>query len=551
MPERFSHPELEAILQQLHRLEKRINRVETALGLHPVEEEDSPEARTFPAELPAAVAGETELEMRIGEFGLAWAGGIAFLLGIVFLMTYTLNQGHSLLSAAIGYSSAAGLFFLSRAWKKVFPYLSKLLIWATLLLTYYATMRLHYFTASPLIGNSPAVLALLLTVILSQGALAVVRRSQALAAIALLLGMFTALLSDTTHVMLALAAVFSAIAVSFALRLGWWRLVNLAIVLTYGTHMLWLVGNPVAGHALHPVEAHWLHLGYLFLCAAVLAWPALSFDESAQIDLARMASVFLNCMGFIGIVSVAVLAVFPKIYGAVFLAASALLLTCSIAQWLKTRLQLAPAVYACFGYLALSVAIYGFAHVLEAFLWLALESFLVVSMALWFRSKALVVANAFIFLGILLAYWLTAPLSVPINFSFALVALGSARVMNWQKERLTLRTDVLRNVYLGITFILILYSLYHAVPPSYVALSWTLVSVVYFFLSQLLKNVKYRWMSLLNLLATVLYLFLVDLPSLDPRFRVVSFLFLGFMAVGISLFYARLRRRARRQGTEN
>jgi uncharacterized membrane protein len=94
----------------------------------------------------------------------------------------------------------------------------------------------------------------------------------------------------------------------------------------------------------------------------------------------------------------------------------------------------------------------------------------------------------------------------------------------------------------------VLYTLYHAVPGSYVALSWTATAVVYFLLSLLLKNVKYRWMSLLNLLATFLYLFLVDLPGLDPKFRVVAFLILGLLAVGISLFYTRLRHPEGRSG---
>jgi uncharacterized membrane protein len=60
-------------------------------------------------------------------------------------------------------------------------------------------------------------------------------------------------------------------------------------------------------------------------------------------------------------------------------------------------------------------------------------------------------------------------------------------------------------------------------------------------LSYLLRNIKYRWMAMGALLVTVLYLFLVDLARLDPRFRVAAFLFLGLMALVISLFYTRIR----------
>jgi hypothetical protein len=65
----------------------------------------------------------------------------------------------------------------------------------------------------------------------------------------------------------------------------------------------------------------------------------------------------------------------------------------------------------------------------------------------------------------------------------------------------------------------------------------------------MLKNLKYRWMSLFTLLATILYLVFVDLARLDLKFRVAAFLFLGLMAVAISLFYARHKRQAPKDTT--
>jgi uncharacterized membrane protein len=65
---------------------------------------------------------------------------------------------------------------------------------------------------------------------------------------------------------------------------------------------------------------------------------------------------------------------------------------------------------------------------------------------------------------------------------------------------------------------------------------------VYFLLSYLLRSNKYRLMAIAGMLVTVVYLFLVDLASLDPRFRVAAFMFLGLMAVMISLYYTRIRK---------
>lgn len=549
MPENIPDPEREAILQALHKLEQRIARLETrsglsAEGLDPARADDG-----YLRVHAAAGSDDAELEQSIGEFGLAWTGSIAFLLGIVFLMTYSINQGHSLVSALIGYCAAAGLYVLARAWRKGFPYLAHILVSASLLLAFYTTVRLHYFSAAPLIENRLIAFVLLLLVVSLQLTLALLERSQVFTALVVLLGLTSALLSDNSSLMLPLVALHAALAVYLASRFQWWRLLNLTIILVYVTHVIWLLDNPIAGHPLRAVASDQYSLVYLFVCAAIFAWPTFSYGSEALTHAARVGVVILNCLGFPAVVALATMALFPRSFAVVSLWTCGLLLACAVVQWWKTHLQLAPAAYACFGYMALSAAIYGFAKAPEAFLWLALQSFLVVSMALWFRSRALVVVNAVIFLSILVVYWISSPLSNVVNFTFAAVALLSARVMNWQKERLTLQTEGLRNVYLAITFVMVLDSLYHAVPGSYVALSWTVTAVAYFLLSLLLKNVKYRWMSIFTLLATILYLLLVDLAHLEPKFRVAAFLFLGLMTVAISLFYARLKRPARRDGS--
>jgi len=162
--------------------------------------------------------------------------------------------------------------------------------------------------------------------------------------------------------------------------------------------------------------------------------------------------------------------------------------------------------------------------------------------ALWFRSKMLVVMNSLVFFSILVAYLFVSATLDAANFGFALVAHASARIMNWQKERLTLRTRTMRNVYLLIAFVFMMYAIYHALPIHFRSLGWTVAAVVYFLLSLALRNIKYRWMAVAALLVAVLNLFLSDLRYLDPLFRFVAFLFLGIIAVFISLFYSKLKR---------
>jgi len=331
------------------------------------------------------------------------------------------------------------------------------------------------------------------------------------------------------------------VSVYLATRRNWWNLQTAVIPLAYIAYLLWLLGNPIAGHPLGSVSDHQNSLIYVFLYAAVFTWPMLSFSSESATDPRSIALVLFNSLGFSFASTAFVLVHFPERFAGIFLAIACFALLSSMVLWRRTHQQFAPSVYAGFGYVALSIALFGYAGVPTAFLWLALESLLVVSMSLWFRSKILIVANSFMFLAILLVYIASSPSVTGVNFSFAFVALLSARIMNWQRERLTLRTDKLRNVYLAVAFIFMLLALSGAVPSQFVTLSWTAAAACYFLISLLLKNIKYRWMAILTMLVTVIYLLFVDLARLDLLYRVFAFLFLGLIAIGISLFYARFK----------
>ena len=125
-------------------------------------------------------------------------------------------------------------------------------------------------------------------------------------------------------------------------------------------------------------------------------------------------------------------------------------------------------------FVALSVTVFGIYGLPRAYFLLALQSLLVVSMALWFRSKVIVVMNTFLFIILLIVYLATVHSLDSANFAFALVSLVTARTLNWQKKRLEIKTELLRNTYLIIGFSMMLYALYKIVPGNYVTLSWAM-----------------------------------------------------------------------------
>jgi hypothetical protein len=223
------------------------------------------------------------------------------------------------------------------------------------------------------------------------------------------------------------------------------------------------------------------------------------------------------------------------------LTSSFIFLIMATLYWIKSESKFSTFFYSIAGYTALSVAIVAQFPKPDFFVWLCWQSLLVVSTALWFRSKIIIVANFVMYLIIFISYLIVAGTIGTVSLSFGLVALITARILNWQKNRLDLKTEIMRLSYLSAAFFIFPYALYHIVPKDYVSLSWTIVAIIYYVLSVILKNKKYRWMALLTFALTVLYILFVGTSNLDPIYRIVSFIVLGLVLLAISIFYGRVK----------
>ena len=66
-----------------------------------------------------------------------------------------------------------------------------------------------------------------------------------------------------------------------------------------------------------------------------------------------------------------------------------------------------------------------------------------------------------------------------------------------------------------------------------------MLAIGYFVYSIIFKNVRYRWMAIITMIAAAFYLFLFDLSRISIVFRIVTFLFLAIISISISLYYNR------------
>lgn len=536
-PENFSS---EQIFAALRALENRISRIEARLDLPQPGPAEVPEPEPVAS---TAVEDDEELEIQLGQNWFAKAGIVGLALGVAFLLTLPYEGFPSFLPSLIGYALVGGIIFLSRFWSESFQQISRYLLGGGLLLLYFATLRLSHFSSEPAISNTGIELTLLLLVVAFNLFVAYRRQSVYLTASHLTLGYLTALIGGQTAFVLALLTILSLTVVYLTLKFRWNALLAIGIILTYLTHFLWTANNPFFGNTPQFGLAPPLHLAfillYILIFAAGIVYRPRDIPESFPIVV---NTVLAGLFGY-ALLGLSTLVGQGIDIAAWHFAASLLLLGLSVVAWVREHSVYATFVYAILGYTALSAAITAQFPMPDFFVWLCWQSIVVVTTAVWFRSRFIVVANFMLYLAIFVAYLSTAETVSSISVSFGIVALLSARILNWQRDRLALRTEMMRNAYLLCALLFLPYALYESAPPHLVSVSWLILAALYYLASRFLNLRKYRWMALLTMSLTILYVFIVDLTTVDPVVRVVSFLAVGSVLLGISMIYSRKKRK--------
>jgi len=327
-------------------------------------------------------------------------------------------------------------------------------------------------------------------------------------------------------------------------RRNWRALALAAIPISYATYLAWALGPPFSGAALHFATFPLLAPGVVLGCAAIFAAGAWLRPTAEPEGAWEGIGALLNCGLGYGLFFIHTMAAFPAGLAVAHAAAFLVFLAIAVAFWVRRQSRVATFFYAMTGYAALSIAILKASSAPAVFVWLSAQSVVVVATAIWFRSRFIVVANFLIYVAIVLVYVLVVEGETGISVGFGLVALVSARILNWQQQRLELKTELMRNAYLLSAFLVFPYALYHLVPGKHVGLAWIGLALAYYALNFAVRNQKYRWMGHATLLLTTCYLVVVGTRPFEPVYRVLSFLVLGTVLLAVSFVFTRLRKRA-------
>ena len=530
------------ILQYLKSIESRISKIEDYLDILPGPTEEGIEKVEVEQEFIKKTKRESdeELEFRIGQYWFAKLGIIVFLIGWLIGNTLPFEGLNQIIPVFVG--AFAGILIISASiyMKNKFPHLSGWIIGSGFVIVYIAALRTHFFHPSPIITNIVPVLIIIYLISFILFISGIKWNSPYITAFSFSLTYLSALLGDNSYLIFLTIILLAVVSSYLKVKNNWGGLLQFSLISSYLVHLIWFINNPLIGNQLELQIDTPVNLVFILIYQMIFSLAFL-FDKKYDEYLPIAINILTNTSIGFGLFLLITILSAPDLGQVYNLVAAFILIGFAILFFTKKSSRIATFYYAMTGYAALSVAIILQFDKPDFFIWLCWQSLIVVSTAVWFRSKFIIVANFFIFLLIFLSFLILSGAASGISLSFGIVALLSARILNWKKDTLELKTEQMRNAYLLTALLIIPYSLYQMMPSGYVAFSWIGIAILYYIFSLLLKNAKYRYMSLATFLITVVYVFILGITSQDVVFKILSFLVLGAALVIISVNYAKNR----------
>ena len=389
-----------ALLNYIDRLENRIKRLEEHLKLETMVFDDV----LVSTEMEKSTKEDKNIELQIGQFWLAKVGVIALLTGIVFILTLPFQGLPQIYPLIIGYLIASSLAGLSFLFKKSFEILSRYLLGGALIVLYVTTLRLYFFSADPLILNKTIVISLVLIVTIFNLYISVKRQYIYLTATILSLAFITAMLIDAALAEFILISFLSVFIVYLKGKYNWTELVTFGLIITYFTHLLWFLNNPLIGNPVKVSTATEINLLFVLLYFLIYTFGSfLSIKKEKENNLIAL-NILLNCLMGYGLFFIISIFTVKQSLFLYHLLSSILFIALSYIFWMQFKSKFSSFFYSITGFTALSVAIIAGVDKPEFFIILCWQSLLVLAFALLYKSKFITVANFIMYLLIFLIY---------------------------------------------------------------------------------------------------------------------------------------------------
>ncbi|NOX17456.1 MAG: hypothetical protein GXO87_04135 [Chlorobi bacterium] len=526
------------VIEYLKNLESRVSRIEARFRISP-NPSDELSTRNSSEEKDQNLS-----EQRIGEFWFANLGILVLVFFFTFLIIEPFNGYNQFIPPAIGLAAVFILIGASFLAKNHFLVISNELFGSGLFILFVAILRLFNFSPEPALQN--IILEAFLLSATSLGILLISYRRKALLlnVIGLLLLAATGLILNIGLALFIILLMLAGV-VSYLYSAGVFKntgYLMTGIFITYISFAAWVVNNPFLGNELKINDGSIIGIAFLHIYMLIFAYPILMSDSKNEKGFNDIASFINTAMCFIiytGFVLTAMrenAALLETFYFITSLGLASLF-------WIKKQNKYSTYFYSMASFVALSVVILLTEAMPNSLLYLIWQSVIIIGLAVWFKSKSIIITNFIIYLTITVAYFMISEHFELGGLSIGFAALFSARLLNWQKNKLTIKTEFLRNTYLAVAFVSIPITLFSALESGYIGLSVIGLAMLYYLMSSILNNLKYRWMAHLTLLISIVYIIGYWFTNESSPLQLFTLAALAVTLIFVSVFFTRKRTR--------
>src|SRR3989338_5027327 len=550
-------------------LQGRIHRLEEKLGL--IEKQEAqPAAAAAQSHIQLPSEEEAErFEFKFGKYWLNRLGAIIFVLGVAFFISYTFKYLNAYAKLALGYMLGFGFLiagsYLER--KETYRKIAWGILGAGWGLLYLSTYAMHFIDATRIVSH-PAIAIWLLGLVSFAAIIYNLKyNSWIVSFLTYFLAFITVGLGGIEYSTIIYCAFLVASIVFLSHKLDWYKFLLAGIGGTYLTFVLWI--NPqiyssflVARHAGLSMYQFQLSFGIIFLSWALFSGGLLLTKIEGPERLRYvLGGVLLNAAFFVSLglhelykINKQLTLSWDVRFWFLIAAAAVYFLLAYISKVQKKPQLIVAFVSIAFNALAIAVLIKA-PRLNAGFFWI-LEMMVIFVLGIYY--KELVYRMLAFVLGILFSARLLAVdyssgqfysiLGWDIKhniaiFSFAILCFYSAgALISWNRIQKNLKDDEKKLfAYFFPIFAtpLLPFLLGEEVREKWLSLSWALEGLGILGLGFVLGNRIYRLSALAVLSLSCVRLIFIDMAKVETIYKIITFILLGAILLGVSLFYSK------------
>mgnify|MGYP001566020855 CR=1 FL=1 len=504
----------------------------------------------------ASLIKDEKFELVFGKYWLNRVGIIVFVLGVGFFISYSFQYLGAFAKIAIGYVASALLLgwgmFLEK--KEKYTKVSWGILGGAWGLLYLSTYAMHYIAATRII-DSPILESLALTIV----SIAVIiynlkYKFWIVTALTFALAFITLRLGSVDASLIFYCGLLSSAIVFISWRFNWIKFLVLSIFASYVTYASFGSWSCVLTSGCGGKAA--IHLGILSISAVIFIIGLLLMKAKDQEDVGYLVSGQLINAGFLACLSYPQLRYWgldqSKISLVLLALAAVYFAVACVYQILTQKKMLVVSNSIAFALIAAALFIRN-AELGMSFLW-SVEMAVLFVLGIYYKERIYRIFSACLGIIIVLRLYMAdfhnehvyqfLGLALPHNvliFSFVAACFFIMVAMVKDSDR-GLSSDE-RNIFYGggpvVGTVLLTSLLLDVVIAKWLSLSWTLLGLLLLSAGFFFGNKVYRLCALGVLSVTCCKVVFMDMAGVNTIYKILAFLVLGIVMVGISLVYSR------------